>query len=286
MFNKSSEKLCLQWNKFSLNTRSSFEELRNDTDFTDVTLACEDGELVEAHKVILVTSSPFFSRLLKKNNNKNQSHPLIYMRGIKYDILMAMTDFIYCGETNVYQDDLESFLALAADLQLKGLEEGLKEIPKTDPIKDSEVESPTPLKTMKPMQKAKPRKVNVTEPANDHKSQELGLSEQRNFGTDLDDLDAKVRSVMTSSENSLCGKNGKIGKARICTICGKEGHVSSIMNHIETVHMSGLSIPCDICGKTVKSRQSLSIHRGRYHTKDGENVINRAVENKFVFSSN
>ena len=114
---------------------------------------------------------------------------------------MAMTDFIYCGETNVYQDDLESFLALAADLQLKGLEEGLKEIPKTDPIKDSEVESPTPLKTMKPMQKAKPRKVNVTEPANDHKSKELALSEQQNFGTDLDDLDAKVRSVMTTSEN-------------------------------------------------------------------------------------
>ena len=118
--------------------------------------------------MILVTSSPFFSRLLKKNNKKNQSHTLIYMRGIKYDILMAMTDFIYCGETNVYQDDLESFLALAAELQLKGLEEGLKEIPKTDPIKDSEVESPTPLKTVKPMQKAKPRKVNVTEPANDH----------------------------------------------------------------------------------------------------------------------
>ena len=87
MFNKSSEKLCLQWNKFSLNTRSSFEELRNDTDLTDVTLACEDGELVEAHKVIIVTSSPFFSRLLEKNNNKNQSHTLIYMRGMKYDIL-------------------------------------------------------------------------------------------------------------------------------------------------------------------------------------------------------
>ena len=153
-------------------------------------------------------------------------------------------------------------------------------------MKDSDSESPTPLTTMKPMQKAKPRKVNVNEPANDHKSKELALSEQQNLGTDLDDLDAKVRSVMTSSENSLCGKNGKIGKARTCTICGKEGYVSSIMNHIETVHMSGLSIPCDICGKTVKSRQSLSIHRGRYHTKDGENVINRAVENKFVFSSN
>ena len=75
MFNKSSEKLCLQWNKFSLNTRSSFEELRNDTDFTDVTLACEDGELVEAHKVILVTSSPF---LLKTFEEEQQKEPESY----------------------------------------------------------------------------------------------------------------------------------------------------------------------------------------------------------------
>ena len=32
--------------------------LRNDTDFTNVTLVCEDGEQIEAHKVVLVASSP------------------------------------------------------------------------------------------------------------------------------------------------------------------------------------------------------------------------------------
>ena len=34
-------------------------------DFTDVTLACDDGKLVEAHKVILAASSPLFQNLLK-----------------------------------------------------------------------------------------------------------------------------------------------------------------------------------------------------------------------------
>ena len=48
-----SEKLCLQWNEFQDVVSSSFGELRDDHDLTDVTLACEDGKQVEAHKIIL-----------------------------------------------------------------------------------------------------------------------------------------------------------------------------------------------------------------------------------------
>ena len=47
------EKLCLQWNDFKENATSSFRELRADKDLTDVTLACEHGKQVEAHKIIL-----------------------------------------------------------------------------------------------------------------------------------------------------------------------------------------------------------------------------------------
>ena len=48
-----SEKLCLQWNDFKENAASAFGILREDNDFADVTLACEDGKQGEAHKVIL-----------------------------------------------------------------------------------------------------------------------------------------------------------------------------------------------------------------------------------------
>ena len=76
----SSEKLCLQWNDFKQNISASLGDLRGDEDFTDVTLVCEDGQQVEAHKVILVASSPFFKELLRKNKH---SHPLVYMRGLR-----------------------------------------------------------------------------------------------------------------------------------------------------------------------------------------------------------
>ena len=43
------EKLCLQWNDFKENVSSAFGDLRQDKEFADVTLACEDGQQVEAH---------------------------------------------------------------------------------------------------------------------------------------------------------------------------------------------------------------------------------------------
>ena len=60
-----SEKLCLQWNDFNANVNKAFGNLRDDLDFADVTLACEDGHQLEAHKVILAASSPFFQNLLQ-----------------------------------------------------------------------------------------------------------------------------------------------------------------------------------------------------------------------------
>ena len=47
-----SEKLCLRWNDFQTNLQTSFKELRGDSDFTDVTLACGDQN-IKAHKMIL-----------------------------------------------------------------------------------------------------------------------------------------------------------------------------------------------------------------------------------------
>ena len=104
---QNSEKLCLKWNDFQENLNSAFGVLRNDKEFSDVTLACEDGTQVETHKVILASSSPFFMEILKKNRHP---HPLIYMRGIKAENLVAIVDFLYYGEANVYQEHLNDSL--------------------------------------------------------------------------------------------------------------------------------------------------------------------------------
>ena len=115
----SSEKFNLKWNDFQNNVNESFRELRDDLDFCDITLVSEGNQQTKAHKVILAASSTFFMEILR--NNKH-NHPIIYMRGIKTKDLASILDYIYHGETNVCQGDLNTFLALAEDLELKGLE--------------------------------------------------------------------------------------------------------------------------------------------------------------------
>ena len=112
---------CLKWDEFTNNMASTFRSLRGDNDFTDVTLVCEDGLVVEAHKVILAASSPFFLNVLKMT--KHHPHPLIYLKGVKMRELEVVVDFLYQGEVNLDQEDLDSFLALAAHLRLKVLKD-------------------------------------------------------------------------------------------------------------------------------------------------------------------
>ena len=92
--------------------------LREDKYFTDVTLACEDGQQVEAHKVILAATSPFFQRLLERHKHPQ---PLVYMKGVKIEDLCAVVDFLYFGEARIKAEDINSFLAIAKELQLRGL---------------------------------------------------------------------------------------------------------------------------------------------------------------------
>merc|ERR1712168_644586 len=117
----SNEKFCLRWNDFESNISTAFKEIREEKDFFDVTLACEDEDQISAHKVILSACSPFFRSVLKRNRHE---HPLLYLKGVKYGDLVAVLNFMYHGEVNVSQEDLNTFPAVAEDLKVKGLTQG------------------------------------------------------------------------------------------------------------------------------------------------------------------
>jgi len=113
----SSEKFCLRWNDFESNISVAFREIRDEKDFFDVTLACGDRQ-IQAHKLILSACSPFFRGVLRRNPH---AHPLLYLKGVEYSDLQAVLNFMYHGEVNVAQEELNSFLAVAEDLKVKGL---------------------------------------------------------------------------------------------------------------------------------------------------------------------
>jgi len=152
-----SEKFCLRWNDFEANISSAFRELRDDKDFFDVTLACDD-EQIQTHKVILSACSPFFRNILRRNPHQ---HPLLYLKGVKYTDLQSVLNFMYHGEVNIAQEELNSFLAVAEDLRVKGLTQnnsGLKhkEATASKALSTKDQEPPPPPKRPRPAPPSKP----------------------------------------------------------------------------------------------------------------------------------
>jgi len=113
----SEEKYLLRWNDFESNLSEGLRSFRSANNFCDVTLACEDNQ-VQAHKVILSASSDFFKKVLTSNVHQ---HPLLYLKGVRMSDLEAIISYIYHGETNVALGELDTFLEVATDLQIKGL---------------------------------------------------------------------------------------------------------------------------------------------------------------------
>ena len=263
-----SEKFCLKWNDFQQNINTAFEALRKDVEFTDVTLACEDGNQVEAHKLVLATSSPFFHNLMKRNKH---AHPLIYMRGMKFENLLAIVDFLYYGEANIYQENLDTFLNIAQELDLKGLNggEGGSEEGKQD-TSSKHTEKPTVMNAAPRKNTIHPQpqnqQITYDSYAKDQDSLKLAVSlPKHSFSGDLKDLDEKVKSMIGRSENMVKVSEGRMSKAYICQVCGKEGQWVNIRNHIEAHHLEGISIPCNICDHTFRTRQALGKHNFMFH---------------------
>ena len=84
--------------QMKLNQVDSYRRMRTATDFSDVTLVCEDSRQIYAHRVILASSSSFFQNVLTKVMH---SHPLIFLRGVPHSQLSAIMDFIYLGQAEI-----------------------------------------------------------------------------------------------------------------------------------------------------------------------------------------
>jgi len=178
----SSEKFCLRWNDFETNISVAFRELREEKDFFDVTLACDDSQ-IQAHKVILSACSPFFRNVLRRNPHQ---HPLLYLKGVKYKELLSVLNFMYMGEVNVAQEELNSFLAVAEDLRVKGLTQNNSSSeakPKSEPPKISRPPPPREPQERDPV--PPPKRPRPTPPT-------IAVSQQSYHQEDDDDIQEVV----------------------------------------------------------------------------------------------
>jgi hypothetical protein len=110
----------LSWQWHSQETLKSFELLRKAESHTDAVLYCEN-DAIRAHKVILAACSAYFHRALSQVHETSR-YTVILLPKVNSPLLRMALDFMYLGRVTVPSDKLESFMELAAFLEIRGLE--------------------------------------------------------------------------------------------------------------------------------------------------------------------
>ena len=246
-----SEKFCLRWNDFQCTVSQSFDLLRKEKDLFDVTLVSDDEVQISAHKLVLSASSNFFKNILRKNSH---SHPLLYLSGVNSHSLGLVLDYIYQGEVQIYQEDLNVFLDVAQKLKIEGLQSNNTNNPSSENLKEEmakfetnsdsdyyitiEDQNQEPADNKVPVMKRPPSYSNTVATVN-------GMS------TSVED---KIQELIERSE----GMN-------YCRGCDyKTNKLFNMKEHVE-IHIEGLSYPCQLCNKTFRSKNSLRRHYKRDH---------------------
>ena len=235
------EKFCLKWNDFHSNVSKSFGMFRNEDYLHDVTLVSDDHQQFSAHKLVLSACSEYFKNIFQHNSKPN-AHPLLCLDGISSGDLNNIMDYIYNGEVQIFQENLDRFLNVAQRLKLEGLMEndaGFQNNFNETKIAKEEDET-LPYETRNEINELpKPRQV-----ANERVMVPV-LSES---AVDIEDT-VNQHFERVSSGVYKCKLCGKISKKSI-----------DLKRHIET-HIDGVSYPCQLCGKTFRSRNSYSTHK-------------------------
>ena len=241
-----SEKFSLKWNDFTSNITKSFQSLRKEEDFFDVTLVGDDFKHVTAHKLVLSSCSEYFKNLFSKNKKYFKSQAMICLEGLNHGDLNNVLDYIYQGEVQIMQHEIDRFLQIADRLKLEGLLGGRlqEDEGKTENILEfSSIQDD--LFLAKNENQIKRHGGIIEKPVLSIISSEIQSLEELN--QKVEDSYTKVSSGIYSCHH--CEKSFK-----------KKDHVRE---HVE-IHFEGLSFPCTSCDVTLRSRKALRLHKCRH----------------------
>ena len=259
-------KYLMKVNDFDVNFVSSLSLLKESEEFFDVTLVSDDEIQIKAHKVVLSASSPFFRNVLKFNKTPS---PLLYIRGVTNAVLGNVVEFLYKGEAEVAENDLDNFLKLSKDLKLTGLSEN-------DVITNDDVDSPiikeeeTQINQKFTLENKKRKKVKKENP---------GLLKLNTFDNSKDVNSVDILDVHDDSKREFPGikdnaeLDAKISEMMMrknsmwhCKGCGvSKKRKSNMQVHIEINHMN-VPQPCSFCDVVSRNRPGLSFHVKKHHS--------------------
>ena len=252
------EKFCLKWNDFQSTVSKSFGVLRQEADFFDVTLVSDDEQHIPAHKLVLSASSDFFRNILRKASHSN---PMIYLSGFSSKELHFVMDYIYKGEVQILQDDLDGFLNASQKLKIEGLIGDKESSDEEREMKSNDVFSKNEWE-----ETASEEEKNETVVENNSSQQKIVKQPRVKTAVNTTTIVSQSSSV-EDAKTAVDQLVEKTENGWVCKACGKTSTKTSssdIRRHAET-HIDGLAFDCPLCGKTFRSRKILSNHKFAEH---------------------
>ena len=282
-----SEKFCLKWNDFQESLLDSYKNLKDDASFADVTLVSDDQVQIPVHKFALSSCSSFFKTILLNNPHNN---PLLFLNGINSTILKSIIDYIYCGEAQLYHEQLDAFLEVAHKLKIEGLLSTDNVVPDDAVSLDETIIDDTYVQEITENMDYKQQIEGLLSTNNVVPDDTVSMDENNiddtnvqlftdNMDSDMhikrEDRNERGRNVEkntktvavvqgeTNEEDLIQMKRVMIAKENglfRCIVCQRVmKNYTNSLKHVEK-HIEGLSFNCQQCEKQFRSKNSLYKH--------------------------
>ena len=168
-------------------------------------------------------------------------------------------DYIYHGEVNLFQEQLDSFLESAQKLEVEGLLAGNNDFEeKTQNLLESETLSKDLYQQPDEEKQVVHSDLKITSKIKRESVRTMSNVDENKL--DVGSMTPEEIEIRTSSiyEKKDGGWN--------CLECGYSTTINSstMRRHVET-HFKGLSYTCKSCNKEFRSKHSLSNHKSIYH---------------------
>ena len=234
---------------------NSFRALYTDTDFTDVTLACEENKQISAHKVVLISCSEMLKKILLDNPHP---HPLIYLQGLTIRDLEQLKRSMYLGTANVEDREMKTFISVSKTF--------LNNRAYQPPVKEGEAMSLD--QTMKVLDEGKV--MNQTEivlAESNRVKKNIGMQSNK-FAGNIE-LECTFCDWSHRSQNKLTRhmRNKHTGQSMLCKSCDfKTSTLEKLEIHERKEH-DAEKISCPLCEIKFVSKYVLKNHLRRVHEK-------------------
>ena len=218
------------WHSYSDHLKEMMHIMKTDDTFTDVTLVSDDGRKVKAHKVVLGASSPIMKDMMTRENKS-----IVNLKGIAYEEIDSILQFIYLGEATLHPDRMKEFLVAAQKMKVKELCKESKMIFERNNAMNFE---------------------------HQQIKKEVVMHTSEQYDKDCT-KQANKQSVLATQIQSI--HEGEVSLKYPCNQCDHQfTQKSNLTTHIKSVH-EGVKYACNHCDYQATTQGNLKIHIQALH---------------------